>query len=629
MRIQNAALLLLIILTGCASQSPTLAPADPDANTLPTETTQTGGIGGVDTPEGSTAESISELDARANKVLTPTTKLALSRLYFEDRNLTKSQLLLESINILELNANQQQAMGLLAVELYLQLNDQQAALHWLIGPYAYVFENLDIPKRIKVALWRAEAWELNGQFLAAAQTRIDIANLLSGVEYGQNHDIIWSDLQFVEVDRLLQLASHPNPILSGWAGLAYASASSDRDLQLQIASIKLWQRSHPDHPAALLLPGGLDLLTALALSRPDHIGLLLPLSGSLQQTGEAIRDGFLAAYYDTMAQDQDMPVVTFVDTTKLSSIQDGYEQLVISGAKLVIGPLTKQHVRDLQEYRNLRIPVLALNTSDTDMPFNGTFYQFGLNPEDEAIEVARRARRLHYNTAAILVPIGNWGERVSQAFKTEFTRVGGHVVTQVDYANTVNRELLQVVQTLLNLDNSVSRTAIIERVIGENVEYDARRRKDIDFIFMAAVPTDARQIKPLLNFQFASTIPVLATSTVYAGKHDPDADKNLEDVQFVDMPWQLQSIALKAQISDSLGPNALGPYSRLFALGADAFQLYPRLKQFNQNTATRVHGYTGILSMDSQGRLVRELEWALIDRGIATPMIAEDESWLP
>ena len=197
------------------------------------------------------------------------------------------------------------------------------------------------------------------------------------------------------------------------------------------------------------------------------------------------------------------------------------------------------------------------------------------------------------------------------------------------YSTAANRELLEVVRTLLNLDNSIERTALLERVIGENVEYDPRRRKDLDFIFMAAVPTDARQIKPLLDFQFASDVPVLAMSTIYAGRKDPAADKDLEDIHFVDMPWQIDNIALKQHLVDVLGAEAMGPFSRLYALGADAFQLYPRLRQFDSNETARVHGYTGTLSMDASGKLVRELEWAIIDRGVAKPFVLPDDTLLP
>ena len=628
MRIQLATLAALFIITGCATKAPS------PESTTPTEveSVTTGVIDGSETAVGESIlppEFIAEIEGSEDKVLSPTTKLALSRLYFNQRDLNKSQLLLESINVLQLNANQQRMMGLLAVELYLSLGQHKNALAWLSGPYAYVFDNLNSQQFIQVAQWRADAWELTGQFLAAAKERIGIASLLAPEEYDQNHEDIWNDLQVVDLDSLQILSTHPDSLLAGWASLAFASATTDRDLEFQIAAIKLWQRDHPDHPAAIQLPGGLDLLTSLVISRPDHVGMLLPLSGSLQQTGEAIRDGFLAALYEAHSQYLETPKVTIIDTTKASSIETAYEQLLSEGVKLVIGPLLKQQVKDLQSYRNLRIPVLALNTSDLDLPFDGTFYQFGLNPEDEAIETARHARRLNFDTAAVLVPDGSWGDRVYNAFRTEFVLLGGTVVTQVHYSTAANRELLEVVRTLLNLDNSIERTALLERVIGENVEYDPRRRKDLDFIFMAAVPTDARQIKPLLDFQFASDVPILAMSTIYAGRKDPAADKDLEDIHFVDMPWQIETIALKQHMVNILGDETMGPYSRLYALGADAFQLYPRLRQFDSNEAARVHGYTGTLSMDANGKLVRELAWAIIDRGIAKPLVLPNDSLLP
>lgn len=553
-----------------------------------------------------------------------TEKLLLANQYIKNQNFVSTQLVVDAINFELLNPAQQTEYGLIIVELYVRSGRTNEALIWLNGNRSFVFDNLTRKNQIQVSQWRATAWEYSGQFLAATRERIFISPILTPEQQLINHELIWADLQFLSLEDLLRLSQiNDGSDLSGWAALAYTNIMSGKDLELQVEAISKWQISHKGHPAANSLPGGLDTLKALVLERPTHIGILLPLSGPLKNSGEAIMNGFMTAYYEASTTNRTIPKVTFVDTHKISDPDKAYEQLVRAGAQLVVGPLEKKKVRKLQQSPKLPIPVMALNTSDRNTDIQSGFYQFGLSPEDEATQVAIRAHHQGFYRAAILVPSNSWGDRIYQTFKSQFNQTGGDVVSLVKYENAANRELLQVVRKLLNLDASIKRTEVVESIIGDNVEYEPRRRKDIDFIFIAAMPSEARQIKPLLDFQYASDIPVFGISTIYSGKTAPDLDKDIENVQFLDMPWQIQAPKLKTQAYKVFGEQNVTPYNRLYAMGADIFQLYPRLKQLNSNSTSRIHGYTGVLSMDAQGRIKRELSWAIISKGIAVPSYLE------
>ncbi|MDO6805622.1 penicillin-binding protein activator, partial [Wenyingzhuangia sp. 1_MG-2023] len=102
-------------------------------------------------------------------------------------------------------------------------------------------------------------------------------------------------------------------VLGQWIELALLSRHSSLSVDEQLASLALWRRQNPTHPAALQLPGSLAYLTQLANQRPERVALMLPLSGPLAASGEAIRDGFLAAYYQAIATEQPTPEVTLID----------------------------------------------------------------------------------------------------------------------------------------------------------------------------------------------------------------------------------------------------------------------------------------------------------------------------
>lgn len=58
------------------------------------------------------------------------------------------------------------------------------------------------------------------------------------------------------------------------------------------------------------------------------------------------------------------------------------------------------------------------------------FYQFGLTPEDEASQVARRAYS-EGGRALIIAPNSAWGARLSGAYNKAWQDLGGSVLAQI------------------------------------------------------------------------------------------------------------------------------------------------------------------------------------------------------
>ena len=76
-----------------------------------------------------------------------------------------------------------------------------------------------------------------------------------------------------------------------------------------------------------------------------------------------------------------------------------------NGVDLFIGPLEKDKVAALLK-RACPVPVLALNrlALPDEARINGNLFQFGLAPEDEAIQIARRARKDQHRRVYSLRP---------------------------------------------------------------------------------------------------------------------------------------------------------------------------------------------------------------------------------
>nr|WP_276205903.1 penicillin-binding protein activator [Halioglobus japonicus] len=153
-------------------------------------------------------------------------------------------------------------------------------------------------------------------------------------------------------------------------------------------------------------------------------------------------------------------------------------------------------------------------------------------------------------------------------------------------------------------------------MLAEPVEFTPRRREDVDAIFLLARnAAEARSLKPLLAFHYAGALPVYATSSVYHGSPD-ERDRDLNGLNLVELPWLLgSSPALQAGLADG-GNNA---YPRLNALGVDAYLLQSRFLQLQAGPDLLIRGNTGLLSLNPQLQIERELVPAEFDRGRVTP----------
>jgi outer membrane PBP1 activator LpoA protein len=534
-----------------------------------------------------------------------------------DNQFSDAEVVLSSIQFDQLNTAQRTLYAELRAELALGMGDGMEALEWLTGERAALFDGLPMERQIVISLMRSEAYEYTGNFLSAARERIFLAPILEGDQARFNNDQIWFDLQLVDDDAMRNLvASESSPDLTGWLELALIARDNPDDLRQQVIAIDEWINSHPTHPAAQNIPGDLALLRQLATSQPRNIAVLLPLSGPLEMAGKAIRSGLLAAWYEAGLEDAEAPSLTFFDTSKNADAYNTYRQAVFEGADLIIGPLDKTRVQQLQEQTVLSVPVLALNYSDLATSGPANFYQFGLAPEDEARQVAEQAWQLGNRSAMVLAPDSDWGRKVSDTFVRDWETQGGTITskslfTQPDqYLNTVRRAL--------NINESEQRKRNLDALVEREIIFEPRRREDIDMIFMVAFPAQARQLKPMLNFQYASEIPVMATSHLFDGSRNASRNQDLNGVAFVEMPWELRDNLIKTEVRASFNEQFAG-FESLVALGVDSYRLYPRLPQLEQFPDTRVYGVTGTLRLDPRRRIERELTWAQFVNGEVRP----------
>lgn len=482
------------------------------------------------------------------------------------------------------------------------------------GPFVVEFRRL-----------RAEAYLQESRFFLSARERVLLDPLLTEPQQQlENEFAIWEALNRLTDTELqsLRTAAAPDP-LSGWMELVELTRLYLQQPDTLADVIPHWQQRYPKHPASTAFIPKLLESMRVAGQAPERMALLLPLKGKLANAAIAIRDGVLAAYYDTPAAGSKPQLQVYDSGETPEEAVAAYHRAVADGAQFIIGPLRKEAVQALASQPQLSTPILALNQIDDATLYKPALYQFGLAPEDEAREVARLAWREGYTRTIALLPDTEWGERVYTAFATEWQQLGGEILETERYDNT-RTDHGKLISRVLNLDSSQARQQQLTRHLGTNLEFEPRRRQDVDFVFLVASSMQARLIRPQLRFYRASSLPVYTTSRVYSGHPDPEKDADMDGIIFCDMPWTLEdggnSDHLQSSI-DASWPDNADRYGRFYALGIDAYRLTPYLGKQGNNMFGAYHGVTGNLSLGNQGYINRSLRCAKFSAGL--PVLLE------
>ncbi len=539
----------------------------------------------------------------ASKILARTARLALER-----GDLTTSNRLAETLTTDGLSKQEISLLMLTKAQLAFNVGNTEAALR-LLTSESFNLLDLNQAMQIEGSLLLADTYLATNRFYASARERVLIHHLLEGSAQKANTNAIFETLLNLPTPILTAYAkkSISNEV-RGWLSLSAMSKQFQNRPSQQLRALGNWKKLWIGHPAAENLPDSLAFLDSVVAEQPKVLGILLPQSGPLAAAGNAITKGIMAAHYDANSATE----IRVFDSQSITDLLAFIQKEAANGVDLFIGPLEKDKVAALAEAR-LSVPVLALNrlALPDDARINGNLFQFGLAPEDEAIQIARRAQKDQHRRVLLIAPSDNWGDRSVEAYQSATEGLDTKTII-ARYDDDVT--YAQFVRQILEVDESQARSDELRRMIGRGFEFTPRRRQDLSMIALLSNGDDARQLSPALAFYYADDLPIFATSQVNDVNATRINNLDLNGVQFLDIPWKLLP---KDDLGDRIvnaWPAASGSLGPLFAMGMDSYNLLPRLKQMREFPSTRFYGTTGTLRIEQQV-LRRDLTWATMEDG--------------
>ena len=472
-------------------------------------------------------------------------------------------------------------------------------LAWLSGDLetsADLLNRLQVTDPQSVALIMREKQRRltqSGDYLGAARLAVNRGNSENPALASSGTEIfeLLSAASRSQLEAAIRRAD-PESFWHGWLTLNHAYREGK-------PAVRSWLINNRNHPAnQVTLPAGLSRW--LNERSPARIAVLLPLSGRLKSASEETLNGIVHGIYSHYRADAERPELITIDTELLANGGNAYQLAVESGADFVIGPLVKSRVSEVAALPELPIPVLALNRAESPEAGDAqtNLLSLSLAPEDEAAQISALAWGKGLRSPLIIAESGLWGARMTDAVSTTWQRLGGSNPQSTALNPEVENN--QIVATEIGTASSITRIRAMERAFEAPVDTQPRKRDDIDSIFILIDSIEkARELRPLLKFNYAGDLPVFAPSSIYQVQSSVN-NQDLDGVNFVLAPGLM---------------GTEGNQTQLFLLGLDAAQFVSHFTQALTTPATVMHGETGSLAHDLRGNVLRRLNPVVFARG--------------
>lgn len=523
-----------------------------------------------------------------------------------ENNNEQAQLLIKRISKQSLSESQQAEWQLARAQLFINDEQLEQALSQL---------NFQAWWKLTPETWaqyhqtRADIFTALGRPFDSSRELVALADYVDNAQQEAIADQIWLNLNHYNTNTITTLTTDMSEnILDGWLQLAVYMKTLNGNIPQLKNTLEQWLAENSTHPAAIYTPKVIQDILSLEIIKPTNTALLLPLSGKFAKQAQLIRDGFIMAMMND--KDRDTNATLTVIDTHAEDAADIDAQLIEKNIDFVVGPLIKANIENLHKLQQARlasIPTLALNIPDQVEEGVNTCY-LALSPEQEVEQAAKYLFSQGYQYPLILAPQGNYGQRVVEAFNSEWRKYSKNKVAVNLFGD--KRQLQRNINTVFGLQDSQQNIAQMDALVGIDLESQPRSRRDIDSVYIVANSAELTLIKPFIE---VAINPDATPPKLFSNSRSNSGNKQYEDlsgVTYSDIPLLIHPNPQLDSQMNQLWPKNSNTERRLQALGMDAYQLMVELPQMKVVEGYSIQGKTGTLSINDQCIVQREISWA-------------------
>jgi len=388
-----------------------------------------------------------------------------------------------------------------------------------------------------------------------------------------------SKLLLLEPEIIEQLAQSADQSLQSWAWLAQTQHTKGFKQKRELEDLSQIAQNISFNPQLI------DILIAdtnQLLSPPEHIAVLLPLSGRLEIIGKQIRGGILKHYWHAQSQKK----LVFYDTNQSDGVVSLYQTALNNGAERIIGPLTREEIKLINEIAGPE--VIALNR--LEQPSN--LFQLSLRSLTETNQIVTHLINQCFEHVAIISSNLSTDSQMANELQTDWAERQKFKLIHHRYphnSNNLRAEMNQV----LNLQHSQGRAGFLSRVIGQTIEHEPRSRQDLQALVLIGDEQRLAVLQPQMDFHQIE-IPLIGSSLLTPSQlAQAPLNRDLKNIQFPTHP-----------ASFTVSPLT----NTLEALGWDGFLLANTVHKLEKGMY--IHGALGRHVMCENNLINTQLDWA-------------------
>ena len=314
-------------------------------------------------------------------------------------------------------------------------------------------------------------------------------------------------------------------------------------------------------------------------SLPKDINVIYFFDSKIQTTFPEEVKGLLTNYYSFSKKNRYFPNIRFINLNRISSCSINLQRDSYNFLFLLEDSLHKKP-SDLCLNRFVNKDTLIISDFyDQSIPSN--YKSFLVTRNDDKFELLRFMN--FYSNYAMIIDNETTKDKyeIGEFWEKEFDK---EIAEYKTFNKTDSSQV--ILSNLLLLDQSLKRKRKLSRIISKDLEHKIRTRKDVDALYLSVSTQEARSLKPALDYNYFEGMNVFLANDWEGDFQFLKADKDLEGVISIDIPFMLQS-----PLPDDLMP--IKNKTRNFALGYDAFEVVLLLKSKRNLNETTYKGLTG------------------------------------